>query len=65
MKGQVGKGWKAQLECGDDRVLPGTTHGKDIEEVVRTVLHNEYTRIKGGHMRLDELEKKLDSLGGE
>jgi len=64
-KGQEGRGWKAKLLGDGDPFLPGETYGRDLEDVISKILHVEYQRVKGIHHRANELEKALDSLGGE
>lgn len=60
-----GRGWKAKLSVEGERTLAGEMYGRELEGVIHSILHNEFARIKGAHSHLDDLEKKLKSLGGE
>jgi hypothetical protein len=55
-------GWDVKLEMDGWHSPPGSTHGRDLETVIDSMVKNMKDAMKGARKRIDNAEKAIDSL---
>jgi hypothetical protein len=58
-------GWSVRFSYGSFlKPVPGTTHGRDLEEIIDGLIDQELARIDEGHKRLETRRRSLNLLKG-